>query len=477
MVLREEFKWLLEFFDRENVKGRMPKRKELKGDELEEFYDLMEDFTRNSYFDISDSIPLPLEQKKVYVASLVGIVEPYNTIDFYLLSLAMSNPIVDTRYDDGVVSEYITSGYNPEWLEATLKRDDVSSVILEGVSLCDENTIKEIGRLVTQYSSTKPIIIYEDGKFKTPEAVALQEEGAILSGNMTRAGTWANLSVLMAQTEGTREAILEAWSKVNDHFGQRYVEKETPDLWMETEALPESSEIRYIKITPGMSPEVLESMISEDSVKGVVLSVFGAGAVDFEEEKNLIPIIHRYASKKPIIVESLSKHGTTNLTLYEEGQKLLATGVLSGGSLSSSKILKLLERALRDRSGEDAINNLRGELVDIEAQQVDVFEELGTKEIKDLSVREGFAFSHFQYADREIPTPATVNDFAINRNVSIFKMNQCVLVEDDSGAIYLIHYPGHKELRENDIEDLVGTKSYTIKAKEDYIVKTESNLR
>jgi L-asparaginase len=102
----------------------------------------------------------------------------------------------------------------------------------------------------------------------------------------------------------------------------------SPDL------LSPAGGVKVELIVPGYEPCWLESLLADDSIKGIVLVGYGAGGLPTEGDRSLVPILSRYSGTKPVVIVSQTIQGGVDLSKYEVGQKLLSAGVISAGAES-----------------------------------------------------------------------------------------------------------------------------------------------
>ncbi len=87
--------------------------------------------------------------------------------------------------------------------------------------------------------------------------------------------------------------------------------------------------ILSIDLTPGLNPEIIETVIKADLVKALIIRTYAAGNLPSERKNNLIPIV-KLAQTKNIPVFLTSKVAAANASGadYEPGMKALHAGAI-----------------------------------------------------------------------------------------------------------------------------------------------------
>lgn len=86
--------------------------------------------------------------------------------------------------------------------------------------------------------------------------------------------------------------------------------------------------VAVIKCVPGMSPELLDALIKNADIDGLILESFGPGNLP-SDENSLLPSIKIAQKKKiPVLISTQCIYGTTRMYLYEIGQQVMRLGVI-----------------------------------------------------------------------------------------------------------------------------------------------------
>lgn len=100
--------------------------------------------------------------------------------------------------------------------------------------------------------------------------------------------------------------------------------------------------IAILKLFPGMSPQVIESILCIPGLKGVVMETYGSGNAPSNEW--FLKML-RDAVDRGIVIVNVTQciAGTVEMHRYETGHKLLEAGVISGyDSTTESAVAKLM---------------------------------------------------------------------------------------------------------------------------------------
>ncbi len=120
--------------------------------------------------------------------------------------------------------------------------------------------------------------------------------------------------------------------------------------------------VEFFQQTSGSKNNLLEKIIEEEEVKGIVLGGFGAGNV----MDKYIPSIEKATQMgKPIVVITSCHKGFADMEIYEVGSNALKAGAIGGYDLTresaSQKLMYALGKANQtDFKGRDKVEFVRG---------------------------------------------------------------------------------------------------------------------
>jgi L-asparaginase len=125
------------------------------------------------------------------------------------------------------------------------------------------------------------------------------------------------------------------------------------------------SDVMDIAVFPGLKPKQLESILSSDKIKGIVLRTFGAGNAPDNEE--FLQTIENATKKGKCTILNVTQcnQGMVEMGLYAASSGLLERGVISGLDMTPEAALTKMMFILGSQRGEDIQlelqQNLRGE--------------------------------------------------------------------------------------------------------------------
>ena len=100
--------------------------------------------------------------------------------------------------------------------------------------------------------------------------------------------------------------------------------------------------VAILKLFPGISPQVVESILNIPGLKGVVMETFGSGNAPCDEW--FLNLLKEGVDRGLVIVNiTQCRAGSVEMHRYETGYKLLETGVISGfDSTTECAVAKLM---------------------------------------------------------------------------------------------------------------------------------------
>lgn len=135
-----------------------------------------------------------------------------------------------------------------------------------------------------------------------------------------------------------------------------FASKDVPEM--------DSSKVVVLKVWPGITPEVVTSMISPPRVKGVVLETFGAGNMPLTIIEAL-----REAVKRGVVIVNVTQclHGSVSAS-YEPARKLVEAGIQLGHDMTTeaayTKLVYLwsCRGATSESVARQVSSNIQGEI-------------------------------------------------------------------------------------------------------------------
>lgn len=118
--------------------------------------------------------------------------------------------------------------------------------------------------------------------------------------------------------------------------------------------------VMFLELNPGMTPETLKYLLNTPHIKGVVLKTYGAG--NSPSEPWFISLISE-ATLRGIVIVNVTQcvNGGVNDKLYETGNLLSQSGVVSGHDITSeaaiTKLMYLFGLGLSPESVKTYMNN------------------------------------------------------------------------------------------------------------------------
>lgn len=117
------------------------------------------------------------------------------------------------------------------------------------------------------------------------------------------------------------------------------------------------SDVFLLKLIPGTNPAVLR-MLMDMNYKGIVLETFGAGGMHFLR-RDLLPELQELTSRGMSVVAcSQCLYETSDLSLYEVGNRLLACGVIPGRDMTTEAAVTKLMWALGQTDDPEEVRQI-----------------------------------------------------------------------------------------------------------------------
>lgn len=105
-----------------------------------------------------------------------------------------------------------------------------------------------------------------------------------------------------------------------------------------------SQEVFLLKLTPGLSPRIFDALVSM-GYKGIVIEAFGLGGINILHE-GLRGIRSAVNAGISVVVTTQCLYDSSNLQIYQVGNKLLELGVIQGKDMTSEAAMTKLMWAI-----------------------------------------------------------------------------------------------------------------------------------
>ena len=169
--------------------------------------------------------------------------------------------------------------------------------------------------------------------------------------------------ILGTRARKTFSKSFQAFSSVN-YPDLAVLQDERLLQYIRTESLPRPvfydklcENVGLLKLIPGTNPSIFD-MLRKMQYRGVVLEAFGAGGLHFIRRDLSEKLREMVESGISVVVCSQCLYDTSDLSVYEVGRKILETGAIPAGDMTTEAVVTKLMWALGQTSDPDEIRRI-----------------------------------------------------------------------------------------------------------------------
>lgn len=117
------------------------------------------------------------------------------------------------------------------------------------------------------------------------------------------------------------------------------------------------NDVFLLKLIPGTNPEIFDALLKM-RYRGVVLEAFGAGGLHFIRRDLSAQVKRLVENGVAVVVCSQCLYEKSDFSIYEVGRKILSTGVIEGGDMTTEAAVTKLMWALGQTDSMDEIRKI-----------------------------------------------------------------------------------------------------------------------